>query len=44
MMRAEKSRPKRVLGAQMGIDLNVVSRLITGPTEAILRAILSLSR
>jgi Zn-dependent protease len=26
-----------VLGAQMDVDLNVVSRLITGPTEAILR-------
>jgi hypothetical protein len=24
----------------MGVDLNVVSRLITGPTEAILRTIL----
>src|SRR5262245_10344998 len=32
-----------VLGAQMGIDLNVVSRLITGPTEAILRTILRLT-
>ena len=33
-----------LLGAQMGVDLNLVSRLITGPTEAILRAILRLSR
>jgi Zn-dependent protease len=32
-----------VLGAQMGVDLNVVSRLITGPTEAILRTILRLT-
>jgi Zn-dependent protease len=29
-----------LLGAQMGMDLNIVSRLINGPTEAILRAIL----
>jgi Zn-dependent protease len=29
-----------LLGAQMGTDLNIVSRLINGPTEAILRAIL----
>jgi Zn-dependent protease len=29
-----------VLGAQMGVDLNLISRLITGPTEAILRGIL----
>jgi hypothetical protein len=28
----------------MGVDLNLVARLITGPTEAILRAILRLSR
>jgi len=32
-----------VLGAQMGVDLNVASRLITGPTEAILRTILRLT-
>jgi Zn-dependent protease len=32
-----------VLGAQMGVDLNVVSRLITGATEAILRTILRLT-
>jgi Zn-dependent protease len=29
-----------LLGAQMGMDLNIVSRLINGPTEVILRAIL----
>ena len=33
-----------LLSAQMGVDLNLVSRLITGPTEAILRAILRVSR
>jgi Zn-dependent protease len=33
-----------LLGAQMGVDLNLVSRLITGPIEAIVRAILQLSR
>jgi Zn-dependent protease len=32
-----------VLGAQMGVDLNVVSRLITSPMEAILRTILRLT-
>jgi Zn-dependent protease len=32
-----------LLGAQMGIDINIVSRLITGPTEAILRTILRLT-
>jgi Zn-dependent protease len=29
-----------LLGAQIGVDLNIVSRLINGPTEVILRAIL----
>jgi Zn-dependent protease len=29
-----------VLGAQVGVDLNIISRLISGPTEAILGAIL----
>jgi Zn-dependent protease len=32
-----------LLGAQMGVDINIVSRLITGPTEAILRTILRLT-
>ena len=32
-----------VLGAQMGVDLNVVSRLITRPMEVILRTILRLT-
>jgi Zn-dependent protease len=32
-----------VLGAQLGVDLNIVSRLISGPTEAILSAILRLT-
>jgi hypothetical protein len=29
-----------ILGAQMGVDLNIISRLISGPTDAILGAIL----
>ena len=32
-----------MLGAQMGVDLNILSRLIGGPTEAIIRAILRLT-
>jgi Zn-dependent protease len=32
-----------ILGAQMGTDLNLISRLITGPSEVILRAILRLT-
>ena len=31
------------VGAQIGVDLNIVSRLISGPTEAILSAILRLT-
>jgi Zn-dependent protease len=32
-----------ILGAQMGVDLNIISRLIGGPTDAILGAILRLT-
>jgi len=32
-----------LLGAQIGVDLNIISRLISGPTEAILSAILRLT-
>jgi hypothetical protein len=32
-----------MLGAQMGIDLNIISRLIGVPTEAIIRAIVQLT-
>ena len=32
-----------MLGAQMGVDFNILSRLIGGPTEAIIRAILRLT-
>lgn len=32
-----------MLGAQMGVDMNIVWRLIGGPTEAIIRAILRLT-
>ena len=32
-----------VLGAQMGVDLNILPRLITGPVEAIIRAIVLLT-
>jgi Zn-dependent protease len=33
-----------MFGAQMGVDLNILSRLIAGPTEAIIRAIAWLTR
>jgi Zn-dependent protease len=29
-----------VLGAQMGVDLNILPHLLTGPVEAIVRAII----
>jgi Zn-dependent protease len=32
-----------ILGAQMGVDLNIISRLISGPTDAILGVILRLT-
>ena len=32
-----------VLGAQMGVNLNLLPHLITGPVEAIIRAIVQLS-
>ena len=32
-----------LLGAQVGVDLNLTARLIIGPTEAILRTILRLT-
>jgi len=32
-----------VLGAQMGVDLNILPQLITGPVEAIIRAIVRLT-
>lgn len=32
-----------VLGAQMGVDLNILPRLITGPVEAIIRGIVRLT-
>lgn len=32
-----------MLGAQMGVDFNILSRLIGGPTDAIIRAILRLT-
>ncbi len=32
-----------VLGAQMGVDLNILPHLITGPVEAIIRAIVRLT-
>jgi Zn-dependent protease len=31
------------LGAQMGVDLNILPHLITGPVEAIIRAIVRLT-
>jgi hypothetical protein len=33
-----------VLGAQMGVDLNILPHLITGPVEAMIRAIVRLIR
>ena len=32
-----------IVGPQLGLDFNIISRLISGPTEAILRAILRLT-
>ncbi len=32
-----------VLGAQMGVDLNILPQLITGPVETIIRAIVWLT-
>ena len=32
-----------VLGAEMGVDLNILPRLITGPVEGIIRAIVRLT-
>jgi hypothetical protein len=32
-----------VLGARLGVDLNVLPHLITGPVEAIVRAIVQLT-